>query len=361
MAKQLNVLIACGGTGGHLFPGIAVAEELERQGHKVMLLISEKKVDATATKKYGNLAFATMTAIAKPPTLSLKMIPFLLKLAKSVQQSKAILKKENCDVVLGMGGFTSLPPILAGKQMGLSTYVHDSNALPGKANRLTSRWCKKVLIGLEAAGKYFPKSEVVVTGTPIRTELETLPSKEDARAKYGLEPDGAAVLVMGGSQGAKHLNTLIVEAAKAMPKVQFLHITGAGDYERVKEMAAGREGYHVLDFSDDMGSAYAACDLAVCRSGASSLTELSCNGMPSVLIPYPHAADDHQTVNAAVFAEAGAAVLRQEKDLDAGELMAELFRIIEDQDVWMEMSAKADALAVRDSAARICAEIAVNV
>lgn len=361
MSKKSNVIIACGGTGGHLFPGIAVAEELERRGHQVMLLISEKKVDATATKKYGDLSFQTVPAIAKPATLSIKMIPFMLNLWSSIRQSRSILKEQQADVVLGMGGFTSLPPILAGKKLGLSTYVHDSNALPGKANRLTSRWCKKVLIGLEAAKKYFPDSEVVVTGTPIRTELETLPAQVDARAKFGLSAGGRAVLVMGGSQGAKHLNTLVVEAAKAMPDVQFLHITGALDYDRVKELAKGRKGYHVVAFSDDMASAYAACDVSICRSGASSLTELSCGGMPSILVPYPYAADDHQTVNAEVFAKAGAAVLRQEKDLDAGELMAELFRIIEDPAVWQKMSQQADALAVRDSASQICDEILVNV
>lgn len=357
MSKKLNVLIACGGTGGHLFPGIAVAEELQKSGHTVKLLISEKGVDAQATKKYGDFDFETVTAIAMPPKTSPKMIPFLFNLWKSINQSRAILKKDNIDIVLGMGGFTSLPPVLAGKKLGLATYVHDSNALPGKANRLNARWCKKVLIGLEAAAKYFPESEVVVTGTPIRTELAELPSQESARAKYNLDMEARTVLVMGGSQGAKHLNTLVVEAAKAMPDVQFLHITGASDYERVNDLAKDREGYHVLAFCDDMASAYAACDISVCRSGASSLTELSCAGMPSILVPYPHAADDHQTVNAEVFEKAGAAILRQEKDLDAGELMTELFRIIEDHDVWQKMSTQADALAVRNSATLICEEI----
>ncbi|MGJ8676239.1 MAG: undecaprenyldiphospho-muramoylpentapeptide beta-N-acetylglucosaminyltransferase [Akkermansiaceae bacterium] len=357
MSKNLNILIACGGTGGHLFPGIAVAEELERRGHRVKLLISEKRVDATATKKYGDLAFETMTAIAMPPKTSPKMIPFLFKLWSSVRHCKALLKKEKFDAVLGMGGFTSLPPVLAGHQLGIPAYVHDSNALPGKANRLNARWCKKVLIGLEAAGKYFPESTVVVTGTPIRTELENLPTQEDARAKYGLSMDARAVMVMGGSQGAKHLNTLVVEAAKAMPDLQFLHITGAADYERVKDLAKDLKGYHVMAFCDDMASVYSACDIAVCRSGASSLTELSCAGMPSILIPYPYAADDHQTVNAEVFEKAGAAVLRQEKDLDAGELMTELFRLSEDADIWKQMSIQADSLAVRDSAAQICNEI----
>ena len=214
MSDTYNILIACGGTGGHLFPGVAVAEELDRRGHEVLLLISEKKVDAQGAKKYGRLAFHTVPAIAKPSTLSPKMIPFLFKLWRTVRQCRKILLQNQCDVVLGMGGFTSLPPVLAGKKLGLMTYVHDSNALPGKANRTTARWCRKVLLGMEAASSYFPASEVVVTGTPVRHELTSLPERADARKAFGMDTGGPAVLVMGGSQGAQALNTLIIEAAQ---------------------------------------------------------------------------------------------------------------------------------------------------
>lgn len=361
MPEKMNVLIACGGTGGHLFPGIAVAEELERRGHKVLLLVSEKKVDAESSKKYTGLTFRTVPAVAKPPTFSPRMVPFLFKLWKTVRLCRKILAENKCDAVLGMGGFTSLPPVLAGKKMGLMTCVHDSNALPGKANRLTARWCRKVLVGLEAARKYFPGADVVLTGTPVRKELLTLPEKQAAREKFGLSPDGHAVLVMGGSQGAKQLNSLVVEAAKAMPGLQFLHITGSFDYDRVAELAAGREGYRTLAFCDDMAAAYAACDVAVSRSGASSMTELSSVSMPSILVPYPYAADDHQTANAKVFEQAGAAVLRQESALDAGGLVADLTRILGDGETWQAMSEAANALAVGDAAARICDEISADV
>jgi len=361
MSGKINVIIACGGTGGHLFPGIAVAEELKKRGHAVLLLISEKKVDAQASEKYGDLAFKTIPAIAKPSTLSPRMIPFLFKLWRTVRQCRKMLIENQCDAVLGMGGFTSLPPVLAGRKLGLKTYVHDSNALPGKANRMTARWCNKVLIGLEAAKPYFPSSEVVVTGTPVRSELAELPGQLQAREKFGLDPSRKAVLVMGGSQGAKRLNTLVVEAARAMPGLQFLHITGSFDYDRVVELASEREGYHALSFCDDMASAYAACDVALCRAGASSMTELAFVAMPSILIPYPYAADDHQTVNATVFEQAGAAVLRQEAELDAGDLVAELSRIVDDDKIRKAMSAQADALAVRDAVARICDVISVDV
>lgn len=364
MSKKMNVLIACGGTGGHLFPGIAVAEMLVMRGHKVLLLISEKKIDAQASKKYGILEFKTVPAIAKPPTLSLKMIPFMVRLWKSIRHCRTILKEHQCDVVLGMGGFTSLPPVLAGKRMGLATYVHDSNALPGKANRLTARWCKKVLLGLEAASPYFKAKKVIITGTPVRSELTVKLRQDRSRATLGLPYDGKAILIMGGSQGAQRLNTLITEAAVILqeqspkstyaPKIQFLHITGAGDFERVQELTKDIDGYHVMSFSDDMATAYSACDMAVCRAGASSMTELSYIGMPSILVPYPYAADDHQTFNATVFEKAGAAILRQEADMNAESLVEDIRTILEEDSVAQNMSQHAEALSVKDAAAQIC-------
>ncbi len=317
----MKVIIACGGTGGHLFPGIAVAEELQKQGHEPVLVISEKKVDAEASAKYSNLRFEVMPAIAKPKTLSLKMLPFMLGLFKAIQQSKALLRREKAEVVLGMGGFTSFAPAYAGKKLGLRTYVHDSNAVPGKTNIMIAKYCTKVLLGLEAAQSYFSGRETAVVGTPVRGELANLPSREEAAKKWQLVVDKPTLLVFGGSQGAQGLNTLVVEAAQKMD-CQFLHVTGQLDFERVKELATGRDGYRVLAFCDDMPAAYALADGAICRSGASSLTELAFLGIPSVLIPYPYAADDHQTANAKVFSDAGAALMAQEKDLDGDKLAA---------------------------------------
>ncbi|MGB2402576.1 MAG: undecaprenyldiphospho-muramoylpentapeptide beta-N-acetylglucosaminyltransferase, partial [Akkermansiaceae bacterium] len=341
-------------------PGIAVAQELKARGHKVLLLISEKKVDAQASQKYSDLRFETVRAIAKPPTFSLKMVSFLWRLRKTIKQCGLIIDREEADVVLGMGGFTSFPPVVAGSKKGLRTYVHDSNALPGKANRLTARWCRKIFLGLEAATSYFSDAEVVVTGTPVRQELMTAPEKADALKAFGMDPHGAAVLVMGGSQGAQSLNSLVVDAAKAMPGLQFIHITGAHDYERVKKIVGNREGYRVVEFCDDMATAYAACDVAVCRSGASSMTELAYVAMPSILVPYPYAADDHQTANAQVFADAGAALLRPQNELDAGQLVADLTKIVEDDECKNAMSEHAASLAVRDAAARICDVISAD-
>jgi len=349
----MNIIIACGGTGGHLFPGVAVAQELKGRGHKVKLLISQKKVDAQACKKYGNLEFDTVSAVAKPRTFSLKMIPFLWKMWKTVGQCKRMYEEFGTDAVIGMGGFTSLAPVLAGHKTGAKAYVHDSNALPGKANRLTARWCDKVFVGFEEARGYFPKNEVEVTGTPVREEMKHLPERAEAAVKLGLDPELKTVLVMGGSQGAKALNSLVVEASKAMPGVQFLQITGNGDFERVRSEVSDAKNHVLVAFCDDMAAAYAVSDVAVMRSGASSLTELSYLGLPSILVPYSFAADDHQTKNAEVFEKAGAALLRQEADLDSGALVADLTAVLEDEGRLQGMTDAAEGLSVKDAAAQI--------
>lgn len=315
MNKALNVIIACGGTGGHLFPGIAVAQQLRSMGHNPVLLISQKEVDAEASRKYGDLKFHTVQAIAKPATLSPKMPGFLWKMLRSWLTCRSIIRKEQADVVIGMGGFTSLPPVMAGHYMGLRTYVHESNAMPGKSNRLTARWCTAVMVGLKEAVARFGGHRCIVTGTPVRDELRHLPGREEAREKLGLPQDKTVILVTGGSQGARNLNSLLIDAAKADPEVHYFVIAGRLDYERVSGLAAGAPNITVIGFCSDMPAAYAAADGVIARSGASTLTELSFIGKACLLVPFPFAADDHQSFNARVFSDAGAAVMYQQSEL----------------------------------------------
>jgi len=247
VSDPLKVIIACGGTGGHLFPGIAVAQELKSRGHEVLLLISEKKVDAQASKKYSDLRFETVNAIAKPSTFSLKMISFLWRLRKTIKQCGSIIKREKADVVLGMGGFTSFPPVLAGSKLGLRTYVHDSNAIPGRSNRMTAKRATAVLVGIEDAKKHLPDSKVILTGTPVRDELEKLPTREEACQAFGLDPAKKTLLVMGGSQGAQHLNDVVAKGSEGSDW-QVLHLAGQADFDRLTEQVGDREGYKVLAF-----------------------------------------------------------------------------------------------------------------
>ncbi|MFN4873890.1 MAG: undecaprenyldiphospho-muramoylpentapeptide beta-N-acetylglucosaminyltransferase [Akkermansiaceae bacterium] len=354
----MKILIACGGTGGHLFPGIAVAEAFLAQGHEPLLLISQKKIDSQASAKYPHLNFKVVPAIAKPKTLSPKMIPFLWALYQSIQTSKKIIREFGADAVLGMGGFTSLPPVYAGHKLGKKTFVHDSNARPGRANILTSRFCTKVFIGLEPAAAFFKKS-THLTGTPARPEILNLPTRAEAAKHFGLDPNQTTLLVTGGSQGALRLNQLIAEAANSLPsEIQILHIAGPGDLPRIQaEHPQQRTGYHLIGFCDQMPSAYACADLVVARSGASTLTEISLAALPSVLVPFPYAADDHQTANAQVFAKANAAKLIQEKELSPTSLAELLTQLLTNPGALKNMSDASKSLAIPDAADKVASLI----
>lgn len=355
MSESFKILIACGGTGGHLFPGIAVAEALRSRGHDVRLLISEKKVDAEASAKYAHLKFETVAAVAKPPNFSPRMLPFLWKMWGSIRQCDGIIRHFGADAVLGMGGFTSLPPVYAAHRLGLKTFVHDSNARPGRANVMTSRFCSRVFLGLDAASAFFPRCETLVTGTPARPEILNLPTRAQAAEIFSLDPAKTTILVTGGSQGARKLNELAALAASHWPEsLQILHIAGAADAARVAEITRNRPHYQVLGFCDQMPAAYALADLVIARAGASSLTEIALSGHPSILVPFPYAADDHQTRNAEVFAAAGASLLAQERDLDAPKLAALADSILQDIPTYKRMAKAATALASPDAADRVC-------
>jgi len=358
MTSPKKILIACGGTGGHLFPGIAVAESLLAQGHEPLLLISQKKIDSQASAKYPHLTFKVVPAIAKPATLSPKMLPFLWALFQSIQTSKKIIREFGADAVLGMGGFTSLPPVYAGHRLGKKTFVHDSNARPGRANILTSRFCTKVFIGLQPAAAFF-KAPTQLTGTPARPEILNLPSRAEAAERFGLDPNKQTILVTGGSQGALGLNQLTAKAATHLPEqIQILHIAGPNDRDRIAaENPVQRPGYKLIGFCDQMPSAYALADLVIARSGASTLTEISLTGLPSILVPYPYAADDHQTANAKVFADAGASKLIQQRDLTPDSLAKILADLLASPGTLKSMSVAAKSLAVIDAPEQVTAAI----
>lgn len=364
-SPALRLVIACGGTGGHLFPGIAVAQAARARGWETLLLISEKQIDALAVKAHGDLKFEKVPAIGMPKLLSPAMPKFLWRFFRTRRHCARLIREFRADAVLGMGGFTSLPPVMAGRRMGLRTYIHESNAIPGKSNRLTAKYCTAVLLGLEACAKHFPGKTVHVTGTPLRGGM-TPADRAEARAFFGLEPDRRTVLVMGGSQGARGVNRAVLEAVEKLKDEadapQILHITGPTEYESVKagyEAAPGVKA-SVAPFCDRMDLAYSAADLAISRSGASSLTELSAFGLPVILVPYPYAAEDHQRRNAEVFTARGAAVVCEEAELSGGRLGDVTRSLLADPAKLESLSRAIREMAPGDAAGRVCDVIAGN-
>ena len=358
----MRFTIAAGGTGGHLFPGLAVGEILLARGHEVMLLISEKEIDATATQGRNEFRIEKLAGIGMPKIFSPAIFGFALRFWKGLRRCKALFREWQPAAVLGMGGFTSTAPILAGRSRTAPTFVHESNAIPGRANRLNARYVTKVLLGFAECARHFPKAECEVTGTPLRTALKGAVDKTAALAAFGLKPGRTTLLVMGGSQGAGGINSAIAAAAPKLRSLawQVIHLAGAQD-EQAMHAAYQREGIpaSVAAFHHRMEEAYGAADLAIARSGAASLAELAHFGLPSILIPYPHAADDHQTANAKIFEDAGAGILMRQSDATPDSLAEKISALIADPTRLATMSQRSRSLAP-DKAAERVADVVLN-
>lgn len=315
MRKRL--VVAAGGTGGHFFPGVSLAEELRRRGWETLFLLRTGDPALPALEARG-FSGAQVDLRGLPRGLSLDLLRFGPRLLRAVSFVGRVVEDFRPDVVAGMGGYLTFPLALAAARRGLPRLVHEANASLGLANRAARLLGARVLWGLPPVPGEGP-GEVV--GTPIRAELcARLPDAAAARRELGLTPELQTLLVFGGSQGARGINREVPAALKRASKhkalAQVLHLSGAPEEAAVR---AAYEGcglpVHVLPFLGRMDLAYAAADLAVCRSGASTLAELSAQRLPALLVPYPSAAGNHQEHNARIFERAKACRLLLEADL----------------------------------------------
>ena len=352
----MNFVIAAGGTGGHLFPGLAVGEVLIARGHRVMLIISEKEIDSLATQGRSDFRIERVPGVGLQSKSPVAVVKFILKFRAGLAHVKALYRDFEPQAVIGMGGFTSTAPLLAGRARKIPTFVHESNAIPGKSNKLNGRIVTRVLLGFQECAQFFPAGKCTVTGTPIRTSLATRLDKTEALAAFGLQPGKQTLLVMGGSQGAHGINQSLSNALPqlAAHALQVIHLTGKQDEEMMRESyaKAGITAF-VAAFHHRMEAAYSAADFAISRSGAASLTELSHFALPSILIPYPFAAEDHQTFNANIFDRAGAATLLKERETSGETLAKKLLWYLEEPQRLSDMSARSACLAPQQAAERV--------
>lgn len=328
LPPEPGVVIACGGTGGHLFPGIAVAQAMMERGCGVCLLISEKEVDRQAAGTVSGMKIATLPAVGLTRG---RRIAFAAGFARSFFRSRALFREFRPGIALAMGGFTSAPPILAARRFGAGVFLHESNSIAGRANRMLSRFVRESFIGLPSAAGTL-RGKVTVTGTPVRPEFFGLNAAR-CRSALGFDPARPVVLVMGGSQGAEGINRMV---AQMLPRFssrpyQWLHLAGAvdGAFLRASYEKAGVSA-QVHDFMSRMDLALGAATVAVSRSGASSLAELAAACVPSVLIPFPKAVDNHQYFNAAAYWETGAAMLMEQCRTTTETLAGALERLLSD-------------------------------
>ena len=347
-----RLLIAASGTGGHVFPAVAIAEQLARSSHPwhlEWLGVPDRMEVKLVGDRYPLHTVKVAGFQAKPGLSALKT---LFRLIVSIGTVRKILKRGKFDGVFTTGGYISAPAILAAKSLGLPVVLHESNALPGKVTRTFAPWCSVVAIGFQAAATHL-KAKTVWTGTPVRSQfLQAAPEMDDLGIPAGVR----VVAMIGGSQGAVAMNQLVRQCAPAWFKegIWLVHQTGESDPDA---KILRHPQYISLPFYSNMAGLLNRADLVISRSGAGTLTELAMVGVPSILVPYPFAAEDHQAYNAKVFVEVGAAEMFRQQQLLPETLEATVLDLLattpESTLRYERMRSAAKSLAVVDSAMQV--------
>jgi len=349
----MRLLLAGGGTGGHLFPAVALAQLLLRQDPQaaVQFVGTEKGLEARLLPKL-ELPLETVAMAGVVGTGwrgKLEMIPRLLK---SMNQARVILQKFNPELVVGVGGYASVPVLLMAKGMKIPYVIHEQNAFAGLSNKLLGRWAKRIFLSLAGSGAGFDLRKTVLTGNPLRAGLEATPAL----------PAQGKLLIFGGSRGAQAINRTVMEMLPLLKEwpacPELLHQTGKEQLDEVRQayVEAGFDSQQVVPFIDDMATAYAEARLVICRAGATTLAELTVCGRPAILIPFPFAAGDHQTANARTLESAGAARLLPQQQLSAQLLVETVKELLGDAEKLQEMAAKSKSLGQPGAAEKILNE-----
>lgn len=359
----MRVVIAGGGTAGHVTPSIAVANRLRAGGASVDFVGSPAGPEATLVPAAG-FEFHGVRAVPFRRELSLRSASAPFVALRSVAAARPIVREAS--VVLGMGGYASIAPVLAARSLRVPIVVHEQNAVPGLANRLLARTVQAMALTFASSRARLPASlRTEITGLPLRDEVRSVPSDrvalaEEGRVRFDLAPGRTTVLVTGGSQGALHLDRTIAGAISALSgraDLQLLVLTGTGKETVVTDATPAEMDLVVrtVPTLDRMELALAVADVAVARAGANTIHELAVCGIPAILVPYPHATDDHQLANARELEVAGAAQILLDRDLDADDLAGRIERLVDDADRRSAMAAAASAWATPDADERVAA------
>jgi len=349
-----TILIMAGGTGGHIYPGLAVADVLHAQGWKVVWLGAPKSMEAELVPKHGySIALVNFTGVRGKGVLRLLTMPFML--LRALGQSADAIFRYRPDVVLGMGGYITMPGGLMAAILRRPLVIHEQNSIAGMSNKVLAKLAIRVLSGFPDVLK-----DTLWCGNPVRADIVAL---NEPQMRYGTRNGKLNVLVVGGSLGAQALNEVLPKALAIMSEQErphVLHQTGKKHLEAVQQLyAQAGISADIRAFINDMADQYANADVVICRAGALTITELAAAGVASVLIPFPFAVDDHQTHNARFLSEQGAAVLLPQKELSA-EKLAKLLREMS-RDKLLVMAQAARKLAKPGAAqtvANVCMELA---
>jgi UDP-N-acetylglucosamine--N-acetylmuramyl-(pentapeptide) pyrophosphoryl-undecaprenol N-acetylglucosamine transferase len=343
VASPTRLLIAASGTGGHLFPAIALAQQLP--DYQIEWLGTANRLETSLVPEQYPLN--TIPVEGFQQKLSLKTFKIIGGFFSSIWQTQKLIKEHQIDAVFTTGGYIAAPGILAARMCQKPAIIHESNYIPGKVTKFLSRWCDAVALGFAGTAQYLPQAKTMHVGTPVRSQFLTPQPLE-----LDIPDDAVVILVVGGSQGAIALNKLIRETAPAWFDLgaYVVHLTGNSDPEA---NSLQHSQYISSPFADNMAGLLQRANLAISRAGAGTIAELAFTGTPAVLIPYPFAAEDHQTYNAQEYKNAGAGIVYQQSELTVETLQAQVTQWLRSPELLQEMAVKAKTLAVNDSATRL--------
>ena len=365
----MRVIVSGGGTGGHIYPALTILRTLQKKVKdlEVLYVGTSQGLESDIIPKEG-LPFATVEVQSFKRSLSPENFLRAMKAMAGVIKARGIVKNFNPDVVIGTGGYVCGPILMAASLSGIPTMVQEQNVLPGITNKILSRFVDCIATGSPEALKYFPKEKSVFTGNPIRSEVMDTDSAKGYQ-ELGLDPDKKTILVSGGSRGARTINQSMVGVLKHYAnddELQILMATGKGEYEgtmqKIKEAGLDLDkcdNLQVKPYLYNMPMAMSIADLAVFRAGATGLAELTAKGIPSILVPYPYASENHQEYNARAVENAGAAKVILNKDLNADILIDTIESLLANSKILRKMSA-ASKLLGRPQAADVIADIIIE-
>ena len=362
MNEDLRIIISGGGTGGHIFPAVSIANAIKAKhpNAKILFVGAEGRMEMQRVPAAG-YEIKGLPINGFDRAHKLKNFKVLFKLWKSLRMARQIIKDFKPQVAVGVGGYASGATLYECAKMGIPCLIQEQNSYAGVTNKLLSKRVAKICVAYEGMERFFPANKIIMTGNPVRQNvLKTNLSIEEARKSFGLDPNKKTILLVGGSLGARTINRSVIEHLNLIhdSEVQFIWQTGKYYYQKISDSMKGKElpNLKVMDFISDMGAAYKAADLIISRAGASSISEFQIIGKPVILIPSPNVAEDHQTKNAMALVNKQAAIYV--KDAEAPDTLLPLaLKVIADDSKLKSLSENVKKMGLKNSADIIANEV----
>ncbi len=354
MKKKLKILISGGGTGGHIFPAISIADEIKRQQPDADILFvgAEGRMEMERVPAAGYQIIG-LPVIGLKRKISFQLIAFFIKLRKSIRKARQVISSFKPDVAVGVGGYASGPVLRTAGKQGIPYIIQEQNSYAGITNRLLAKKAKAICVAYKKMENYFPAEKIVITGNPTRKDIKNIEGKKEEAFRYfDIHPGKKVVLVLGGSLGAGTINNTLEHEIERLKKtdVHFIWQTGKHYFENLQSLKD--KNITITAFIDRMDLAFAAATIIISRAGAGTISELCIAGKPCILVPSPNVAEDHQTKNAISLVEENAAIMV--KDNEAGEkLVPALLQLLEDEKKRNDLSTRIKKMAIPDSSERI--------